>query len=148
MSLFPAYSGNPAATQNPVPETGNYLKQSQQKCAAFLQTCLVKTTDTSWLNNPSFEQLPDAILVPIDVDSTPSPQPTSPAGSPPHEEDSPRRPRESKSGKHKKKKRKHHRESPVPEPIAFTGNEEYYVDKKSERGFLSVQTLHRPACPK
>lgn len=50
---------------------------------------------------------------------------------------------------HKKKKRHHHDEKPPLEPIhQFTGNEDFYVDKKSERGYLRVETLHRPACPK
>lgn len=30
----------------------------------------------------------------------------------------------------------------------FTGNEDYYVDKVPVRGYITVQTLHRPACPK
>lgn len=31
--------------------------------------------------------------------------------------------------------------------LNFDGSEQFYVDKKSERGYLRVPTLHRPACP-
>lgn len=57
--------------------------------------------------------------------------------------------------KKKKKKSKHHRHHQehqsrrvTDETFQFTGNEEYYVDKKREHGFMHVLTLNRPACPK
>lgn len=99
-------------------------------------------------------------MVPIDVDELPSPKQQNNTidvdalSSPDRhtkrdDERASTRHRKSKKDKHhKKKKRKHNRESPVPQPIVFTGTEEYYVDKKCERGYISVQTLHRPACPK
>lgn len=31
--------------------------------------------------------------------------------------------------------------------LNFDGSEQFYVDKKSERGYLRVEALHRPACP-
>lgn len=38
-------------------------------------------------------------------------------------------------------------ESFPPIVLNFDGSEQFYVDKKSERGYLRVPTLHRPACP-
>lgn len=115
------------------------------------------------MTNPSFEQLPNstpAEPIPIEIDDRSS-SPISPQHSPntqnapplanatsisvPHKKSSKSKTKE----KHKKRDKTHRRpKSPVPAPIVFTGTEEYYVDKKSERGFLSVLTLHRPACPK
>lgn len=59
--------------------------------------------------------------------------------------------RHKKDNKKSKRSRRLERQiavTPAEPVLEFTGQEEYYVDKKSERGFLSVQTLHRPACPK
>lgn len=57
--------------------------------------------------------------------------------------------------RHKDRKKKKRKASvaaiafvPKAPVIEFTGTEDYYVDKKPERGFVSVTTLNRPACPK
>lgn len=45
---------------------------------------------------------------------------------------------------HKSKKDK----QKVVAVMEFDGTEDYYVDKTAERGYLRVQTLHKPACPR
>lgn len=58
----------------------------------------------------------------------------------------------SKSSKHKRHKKEDTKSivklPPLPtSTLDFDGSEKFYVDKKSERGYIRVDTLHRPACP-
>ncbi|XP_053948205.1 nuclear exosome regulator NRDE2 [Anastrepha ludens] len=65
---------------------------------------------------------------------------------------------EDSKSKHKKKKKckrkskikgKNDCEMKIILPaLEFNGNEEYYVDKSKAQQFLSVRTLHKPACPR
>lgn len=100
------------------------------------------SSNNTWLKNPSFEPFTE----PIEVDVIPSTSSEPTKLNLTSEEKQIHK--KSKNKDKKKHKHKKHNRSVSPEPIVFTGNEEYYVDKKSERGFLSVKTLHRPACPR
>ncbi|KAG4079354.1 hypothetical protein HA402_008046 [Bradysia odoriphaga] len=106
--------------------------------------------DLNWLANPSFEKYEPPIK-PIDEDSKQSGEDVQPSTS------------HSSRSSHKKKRKKDHKEhksdrnerkskkeepEKVVEVMEFDGTEEYYVDKKAERGYLRVQTLHKPACPR
>ncbi|XP_004527132.1 protein NRDE2 homolog [Ceratitis capitata] len=58
-----------------------------------------------------------------------------------------------KHKKHKKKsKRKKHNadfDMQISKPaLEFNGEEEYYIDKNKAKIFLSIRTLHKPACPR
>lgn len=55
--------------------------------------------------------------------------------------------------KHKKEHKKKHKSKKDKPKVAvevmeFDGTEEFYVDKTAERGYLRVQTLYKPACPR
>lgn len=105
----------------------------------------------TWLTNSSFEQIPVPPPIEIDDDVEPNTESIEKPKTSSIREHKERKHKKSDREKssHKKKKRRHHDETPPPEPIhQFTGNEDFYVDKKPERGYLRVETLHRPACPK
>lgn len=54
-----------------------------------------------------------------------------------------------KSKKRKKDKKKKTKKSRPSTPvIEFTGKEEYYVDKNGAKGYISIETLHKPARPR
>lgn len=107
--------------------------------------------DSSWLSNPSFEKYEP-------------PPPTSNSSSPKQinetsnsEEDVQPSTSTSHSSRSHKKKHKKDRKSEnkskkekqkMDSVMEFDGNEDYYVDKSAERGYLRVQTLHKPACPR
>lgn len=50
--------------------------------------------------------------------------------------------------KHKKDRKSRKEKQKVVPVLEFDGTEDYYVDKTAERGYLRVQTLHKPACPR
>lgn len=163
MSLFPAYS-SVQSSDIPLPATS--------------VPDVTPLPTESWLSNPSFEDArlaqsssprtaatnssTEAIEVIIDSDDQQQqPIPAQGTKRPKHKttdanasDDSSTSKRRHRHKSSKKKKRRHERGDRSPSPavteptIEFTGREEYYVDKKWERGYLSVQALHRPACPK
>ena len=106
---------------------------------------------TTWLANPSFQTIPDVINskdnVSVEVPSTSLADKTESSH---HKDKKSKSLKHKKEHKHKKKKKSlgKDKNEKILEPIQFDGTEEYYVDKKSERGFLSVSTLHKPACPR
>lgn len=147
--MFPAYS-----TAKPT-ETGTPTNLTRRCHSTFMSTTITEPgkQDLSWLSNPSFEKFEPPIK-PIDANSNQSDEDVQPSTS--HSS------RSSRSS-HKKKRKKDHKEhksdgkerkskkekqEKVAEVMEFDGTEEYYVDKKAERGYLRVQTLHRPACPR
>lgn len=99
--------------------------------------------NSSWLSNPSFEKF------------EPPPQ-TSDLSAPnenSNQSDEDVQPSTSHSSRSHKKKHKKDRKSKKEKPktvqvMEFDGNEDYYVDKTAERGYLRVETLHKPACPR
>lgn len=91
-------------------------------------------SDSTWLTNQSFIADELKILTveptePIEIDVV-------------EDENSSKEP---KSKKRKKEKKRSRKKSPI---IEFTGKEDYYVDKKSFKGYFKVDTIHRPARPK
>ncbi|KAL9702861.1 hypothetical protein quinque_006379 [Culex quinquefasciatus] len=127
MSLFPAYSATTSssieAPQPPAPQE-----------------------NLSWLTNQSFIPFP----------SQPQQDASSDSSGP---ED--HKPRPSSSRKHKKSKKKHRKRkrsrsssssSPEvvvePVPAVNISEQEFYTDVSALRIYLTVETLHRPACPK
>ncbi|XP_058832540.1 nuclear exosome regulator NRDE2 [Topomyia yanbarensis] len=127
MSLFPAYSTDVISnSEASVPATKNEL---------------------SWLANQSFIPFPS---------STSREQETSESDKSPEPSNSSKR---QDNRKHKKKKRKHHKKrkqassseddntSKDPEPIRIS-ELDYYTDLEGLRIYLTVETLHRPACPR
>lgn len=162
MSLFPAYSSAQTTANDDIP-----LPDSVPATAP----------KSSWLVNPSFENAAhlqsstaDETVIPqpqspieiVDSDQSHETKQRAHKTKRPSNPDSDnassasstsrRHQRHKSSSSSKKKKRRRERDqtpaAAEPPNIEFTGREEYYVDKKWERGYLSVQSLHRPACPK
>lgn len=115
-------------------------------------------TSTNWLTNPSFKPPPDpAETINSEAVSNTAQQQntdvshiqteTSTITSANLHKDLKHKP---KHKEHRKKVKKSKHEAPKQENRIdeFTGNEDYYVDKIPVRGYLNVQTLHKPACPK
>lgn len=76
-------------------------------------------------------------------------EPAAPSTTEPTETSSSRSDKKRKHKKEKKKHRKKERREKSEEKIQeFTGNEDYYVDKLPSRGYVHVNTLHKPACPR
>lgn len=95
----------------------------------------------SWLSNTSYEKF-----------ERPPPQ-TSNVIENSNQSDEDAQPSTSHSSRSHKKKHKKDRKSKkektkIVQVMEFDGNEDYYVDKTAERGYLRVQTLHKPACPR
>ncbi|XP_059622663.1 nuclear exosome regulator NRDE2 [Phlebotomus argentipes] len=120
MSLFPAYSQPPADENSSKDEGGN-----------------------EWLSNASFVPL---CLPGKSPENSSSPVPSTSADTRADAEvfqDSLEVPKR----RSKKKKSKKKREEPNL-TLEFTGQENYYVDKKSEIGYLKIDKLYNPACPR
>lgn len=106
--------------------------------------------DKTWLANPSFQkyvpppnsQICDDLLEndklshEVDDDAQPSTSHSSRSHKKKHKKD------------HKSRKEKEKEKQKIVQVLEFDGNEDYYVDKTAERGYLRVQTLHKPACPR
>ncbi|XP_055593476.1 nuclear exosome regulator NRDE2 [Uranotaenia lowii] len=124
MSLFPAYS--PAGSSASV----------------------VKPDDLSWLTNQSFIPFPVGGAVPEGQEGVSELSDSSDSVD-----------RHIKHKKTKKKKKKHHKrkrsrsasgdekEKEVPEQVAVS-EQEFYTDVQPMRIYLTVDTLHKPACPR
>jgi NRDE-2, necessary for RNA interference len=91
----------------------------------------------NWLENPSFDK---EELKKAEPESgvVSSPEPESLAVT---------KRKHKKEHKAKKAKKKKKSEESPAQPVVST-NDHYYVDKNAVRGYLSVETLYRPACPK
>ncbi|KAJ6647678.1 Nuclear exosome regulator NRDE2 [Pseudolycoriella hygida] len=106
-----------------------------------------ESKDFSWLTNPSYEKYETPSL------SESSSKRINEESNEQNEDVEPSTSHSSRSHKKKHKKDRNHRspkENPknVDEVMEFDGTEDYYVDKSAERGYLRVETLHRPACPR
>lgn len=104
--------------------------------------------NSSWLANSSYEKYEPPIpasnaSVPVNEDSNQSDEDVQPSTSHSSRSHKKKRKKDRKSD-HKSKKEK----PKIVEVMEFDGNEDYYVDKTAERGYLRVQTLHKPACPR
>lgn len=115
----------------------------------------VPLENPGWLSNPSFKPLssidtPVKTTISSDSNKTPSIIEPSTSSSSKKSKQKRKHKDENKFSLKKKKKQKQElKDSKQSAPIdVFTGNEEYYVDKLPVRGYLKIQTLHRPACPK
>lgn len=95
----------------------------------------------NWLSNPSFEKFE------VTNESSKDVQPTTS-----HPTQSSHKKKRKKNDKKDRLERTDNKpskqEETAVEVMEFDGTEDYYVDKKAERGYLAVQTLYKPACPK
>ncbi|XP_036341492.1 LOW QUALITY PROTEIN: nuclear exosome regulator NRDE2-like [Rhagoletis pomonella] len=105
------------------------------------------TTSSTWLANSSFPLENDDIKnlenVEIIESSTSSSENEVELSQSSHQK--------KKKHKRSKKRRKleHDCEIKLIAPVLeFSGNEEYYIDKSKTKQFLSIRTLHKPACPR
>jgi len=99
--------------------------------------------ETNWLSNPSYQTWTPQV----------SDGPTSIPEVIKESDDDDVQPSTSRSARsHKKKHKKDHKSRKEKQKavavMEFDGTEDYYVDKTAERGYLRVQTLHKPACPR
>ncbi|XP_055909879.1 nuclear exosome regulator NRDE2 [Eupeodes corollae] len=127
MSLFPAYA-----------DTTTTVKD-QNEPPTIIDPAT--SSNSTWLENSSFNKLASEILP--DLITSKETLKTPPNSTEIQDETS----KESKSVKKSKKKR--HR-SPKPQPVIleFTGDEEFYIDKKGATQYRTIKTLHKPACPR
>lgn len=91
--------------------------------------------DENWLVNPSFNDAPLVILTANTVTTTETVNVFEQSKTHP--------PPPIKSKEKRKKSKKDDRNR-----ILLTGDEDFYIDNKSEKIYLTVLTLARPACPK
>lgn len=101
--------------------------------------------NSSWLSNPSYEKFepPPPQTSNVNENSNQSDEDAQPSTS--HTSGHTSR---SHKKKHKKDRKSKKEKTKIVQVMEFDGNEDYYVDKKAERGYLRVQTLHKPACPR
>lgn len=141
MSLFPAYSEEINTSQNEAEPTTS------------------KETPNEWLENNSFlKQDLEVVVQRQDIankniadkesdNSSCSEEDTSDSAP----EDSDRKRRKTQDVARKKKDKKFKRKEltkPVEPVLDFSGQEEFYVDKKRAKQYNTVRTLHKPACPR
>lgn len=105
--------------------------------------------DANWLSNPSYQ----IFVPPPQVPAVSTVTQKISKGTFNQSDDDDVQPSTSHSSRsHKRKLKKDHKakkeKQKVLPVLEFDGNEDYYVDKTAERGYLRVQTLHKPACPR
>ncbi|GAB0097158.1 uncharacterized protein DMENIID0001_127670 [Sergentomyia squamirostris] len=96
-----------------------------------------KQDENAWLSNPSF--------VPLELPAS-SKCPASPV--PSTSRDDPENVDKQKHKKQKKLKQKKTKEAGSIVQLEFSGHEKFYVDKTSQLGYLKVEKLYNPACPR
>lgn len=101
----------------------------------------------AWLNNPSFQEI--ELPTPLDQNEATIPSTTSETADTSTSKIDRKRKHKKEKKKHKKKERREKSKEKIIEQLhQFTGNEDYYVDKQPCRGYVNVDTLHKPACPR
>lgn len=160
MSLFPAYSNLGVASTSDESKhddtTGKYNLKRFYLCFDYLNVDF-SADNNQWLLNPSFDVPSQQEIVNIqsgacqlNTSATTAPETTAVNDSDNSSHEVARKKHKKEHKHHKRKKSKHKSKSnEVAQPkLEFTGKEDYYVDKKSDRDNWSRDSLHKTQCPR